>query len=52
MGHVFNEKGTSFWAPLHHQSQENTFPLQFGFKKRMEGIWSRLRTHIKKKSSK
>ena len=34
---------------MHHQGQVNTSPLQFGSEKSTEGVWSRLRTHIKKK---
>ena len=52
MGHGLNEKVTAFQAPLHHQSQENTSPLQFGLEKSTEGVWSRLKTHIKEKWSK
>ena len=48
MGHEPNENGASFQASLHHQSQENTSPLPFGFE-RKEDAWSRLRTHTKKR---
>ena len=48
MGHELNENGVSFQASLRHQSQESTSPLLFGIKRR-ESVWSRLRTHNKKK---